>query len=316
MYKVSVIVPVYGAEKYIGRCAVSLFEQSLDSIEYIFIDDCTPDGSMNILRDILEDYPSRQKDTKILRMPHNSKQAAVRNLGLENCSGEYVIHCDPDDWVEKDIYEKMYNMARETGADITCVNLIYETCSGQEFATYNATLKSPEDVIRSERRKYWLPCHLVKRFIIENNHLRFFPNVNLWEDTGFLLRVYFYSTSIAYVQDYLYHYNKTNENSTTAGEPIANIRQEVNCTILLKQFFIDKNASTLYLDYVETIQFKILRKALVNGVELDEWRNFFPALSKSYLYNKNCKDPLMLRILLFLYSKGFTWPLGVLKKVL
>ena len=68
MPKVSVIVPVYGVEIYIERCARSLFEQTLDDIEYLFIDDCTPDRSIEILKQVLEDYPQRKTQTIIHRM--------------------------------------------------------------------------------------------------------------------------------------------------------------------------------------------------------------------------------------------------------
>ena len=81
MPKVSVIIPVYGVEKYIERCARSLFEQTLDDIEYLFIDDCTPDKSVDILKHVLEEYPQRKSQVVIHRMEKNSGQAAVRKWG-------------------------------------------------------------------------------------------------------------------------------------------------------------------------------------------------------------------------------------------
>ena len=104
-YKVSVIIPVYGVEKYIERCAISLFEQTLDSIEYIFINDCTPDKSIDILKGIIAKYPKRAPHVRILNMLRNSGQAAVRITGLKNTKGNYIAHCDSDDWVDKNFYE-------------------------------------------------------------------------------------------------------------------------------------------------------------------------------------------------------------------
>ncbi len=106
MPKVSVIIPVYGVEKYIERCARSLFEQTLDDIEYLFIDDCTPDKSIEMLKQVLEDYPHRKPQVVIHRMEQNSGQAAVRKWGMQNAIGDYVIHCDSDDWVELTMYEE------------------------------------------------------------------------------------------------------------------------------------------------------------------------------------------------------------------
>ena len=124
MPKVSVIVPVYGVEKYIERCARSLFEQTLDDIEFLFIDDCTPDRSIEILQQVLEEYPQRKPQVIIHRMEYNSGQAAVRKWGMQNATGEYVIHCDSDDWVDKDMYRAMYEKAMEDEADMVVCDYV------------------------------------------------------------------------------------------------------------------------------------------------------------------------------------------------
>lgn len=129
MSKVSVIIPVYGVEKYIERCVRSLFEQTLDDIEYLFIDDCTPDRSINILKQVLEEYPHRKCQVVIHRMEQNSGQAKVREWGMRNATGEYVIHCDSDDWVETDMYRLMYDEAKRIDADIVMCG--YKVTDGQ-----------------------------------------------------------------------------------------------------------------------------------------------------------------------------------------
>ena len=120
--KLSVIVPVYGVEKYIERCATSLFNQTLDSIEFIFVDDCTPDRSMELLQTVIAHHSSlitsRSWTVTIDRMPKNSGLPAVRRHGLQMATGEYVIHCDSDDWVEPDMFRLMYEKAEAEQADI------------------------------------------------------------------------------------------------------------------------------------------------------------------------------------------------------
>ena len=118
MPKVSVIIPVYRTEKYIERCVRSLFNQTLDEIEYLFIDDCSPDNSIKILNNVLEDYPHRKEQVIIHRMSRNSGQAIVRNWGMQNATGEYVIHCDSDDWGDADMYRAMYDKAVEEHSDV------------------------------------------------------------------------------------------------------------------------------------------------------------------------------------------------------
>ena len=96
MPKISVIIPVYGVEPYIARCVIPLLGQHFDGVEYIFIDDCTPDRSMDVLDAIVEDYPQVKGSLIRYRMPVNSGQAAVRLKGLELAKGDYVIFCDSD----------------------------------------------------------------------------------------------------------------------------------------------------------------------------------------------------------------------------
>ena len=81
--KVTVAVPIYGVEKYIERCAVSLFEQTYSNIEYIFVNDCTCDNSMGILKSILDKYPERKKQVKIIVHEQNKGLGAARNTAIK-----------------------------------------------------------------------------------------------------------------------------------------------------------------------------------------------------------------------------------------
>ena len=114
MPKVSVIIAVYGAEKYIEKCARSLFEQTLDDIEYIFVDDCTPDKSMDILISVLSDYPNRNNQINIIHNLTNLGLGSTHTIGMKAATGDYLIHCDPDDWVEHNMYELLYNKPMKT----------------------------------------------------------------------------------------------------------------------------------------------------------------------------------------------------------
>ena len=97
--KVSVIVPIYEVERYIERCARSLFEQTmLSGIEFIFVDDCTPDYSIEILHNTLKEYPEREAQVTILTHSANKGLAAARKTGVRAARGEYISHCDSDDW--------------------------------------------------------------------------------------------------------------------------------------------------------------------------------------------------------------------------
>ncbi len=97
MLKVSVIIPVYGVEKYIERCTRSLFEQTLDDMEFIFVNDCTKDNSIAIIERIAEEYPLRKSQIHILNHQVNKGLPIARQTGLRVATGEYIAHCDSDD---------------------------------------------------------------------------------------------------------------------------------------------------------------------------------------------------------------------------
>ncbi len=117
---VSIIVPVYNASAFIERCARSILEQDYDNIECFFVNDCSTDNSVDILRTIIKDYPIRNAVTHIIDLDVNQGHAHARNVGLKRSMGKYVIQFDADDWIEKDMVSSLVNKAEAEDADITC----------------------------------------------------------------------------------------------------------------------------------------------------------------------------------------------------
>lgn len=95
---ISVLVPVYGVERWIGDCARSLFSQTMwEGIEFIFVDDATPDASIEILGKVLAEYPARVAQTRVLQHPENRGLAAARRTAIDAARGEWLLHADSDD---------------------------------------------------------------------------------------------------------------------------------------------------------------------------------------------------------------------------
>ena len=138
MPKVSIIIPVYKAEQYIDRCVRALFGQNLRDLEYIFVDDCSPDRSIDVMEQVLREYPDRQQQVKIIRHRRNMGVGQSRQDGIDEATGEYIIHCDPDDWVEPEMYYLMYDAACRTNADIVVCDY-FENTSDSEIAPYITT---------------------------------------------------------------------------------------------------------------------------------------------------------------------------------
>ena len=111
--KISVIVPVYKAEHYLARCVDTLLAQTFDDFEVILVDDGSPDNSGAIC----DEYALKDKRVRVIHQP-NAGVSMARQKGLDNARGEYVIHADPDDWVEPDMLKELYAKAKEEDADM------------------------------------------------------------------------------------------------------------------------------------------------------------------------------------------------------
>lgn len=206
MPKVSVIVPVYGVEKYIERCARSLFEQTLDDIEFIFVDDCTPDRSIEILTSVLEEYPQRKKQTRIVHHNENKGLPIARQTGINAATGEYIAHCDSDDWVDNNLYESLITKAKLGNLDVVCCDCkntdgtnSYIIKAGEKTTIYNCIL----DMMY--RKMWWSLCNKLIRSTLYTNKIMY-PQNAMGEDMCICLQLMQYANSIGYVVNVYYNY--------------------------------------------------------------------------------------------------------------
>ncbi|MCQ2217134.1 MAG: glycosyltransferase [Paludibacteraceae bacterium] len=218
MAKVSVIIPVYNASKYIDRCVVSLFEQTLDDIEYIFVDDCSTDDSIELIKKRLQNYPLRISQVRFLRTPQNSGQGLARKIGMQAAQGEYMIHCDSDDWVDKEMYQVMYDRASESNSDIVVCNYISESENTSIKHSISYKYESPKEIIKFS---YMYGFHgvlwnkMVRTSIFSTNSIYPYDGINVGEDYALMVRAFVKSNSLVKIDDYFYHYNVSNVNATT-----------------------------------------------------------------------------------------------------
>lgn len=156
MLELSVIVPVYNMAKdgNLDYCINSLVNQTLQSMEIVAVDDASTDDSLKILREFEKKYPGR---VKVVASPENRRQGGARNLGLKAAGGRYIGFMDADDWVVEDLYERMVERAKSTGADIVGTDMcrIYEhTMIPTEREACN--LPSQVGILDHEKRKEFM----------------------------------------------------------------------------------------------------------------------------------------------------------------
>lgn len=218
MSKVSVIVPIYNVESFIKRCAISLFEQSLKNVEYIFVDDATPDDSMKILKEVAKKYPCRANDIKILRHEKNKGLPAARNAGLSVASGDYIYHCDSDDFMESTALEQLYNMAVEHQADIVWSDWLL-SFNGKERKIVEPSFSTSFDALKSMLvgpMNYNVWNKLVKRTLYTDNSISFPSGYSMGEDLT-MLKLMACAKNVYYLPIPTYHYIKCNSGAMTAN---------------------------------------------------------------------------------------------------
>jgi len=122
--KLSVCIPVYKVEAYIEPCARSLFAQTYEDLEFVFVDDCSPDGSVDVIKRVLADYPDRIPQVRIVRHEKNAGLIRARKTALSVATGEIVTHCDSDDWVDPELYAKMAAAFADPAVDMVFAPMV------------------------------------------------------------------------------------------------------------------------------------------------------------------------------------------------
>ena len=144
--KVSIIVPIYKVERYIEQCAESVLGQTWPDIQFIFVDDGSPDASVQKLEALIDSKFTALKDRITIIRKENGGLPQARLSGLKKAEGHYILHVDSDDWLEPDAVEKLVHKAEETDADVVYFYVRKEK-SGPPKASCSSSRMTP--VIRS-----------------------------------------------------------------------------------------------------------------------------------------------------------------------
>ena len=246
MYKVSIIVPVYGVEHYIERCARSLFEQTYQDLDFVFVNDCTPDRSIELLKEVVKVYPEREDSVKIISHEKNRGIAASRNTGLDHAIGEFVLFVDSDDWLAPGAIELLVNKQLENDADVVSGNRLIHYEDKEELLE-ERQYKNTEQMILQMMQHTWdhfVTGRLFRRSLFVDYGLRWLDGYDMAEDRYMMTLLPYYSKAFDIVDGTIYHYERENVNAVTKTRDgkkiIRNNKQELGNLLSLEQFFRDK----------------------------------------------------------------------------
>ena len=213
--EVSVIIPFHNVAPFVERCVRSLMEQTLEDVEFIFVDDASPDESRSIIERVTAEY-----DRNITSLTHGTNKGlpSARNTGLESASGKFIYHCDSDDWLEPTMLEKMYRAATDNDADyIYCDFFLDFGSSCRYMSTPDYT--TPEQIIKegflAGQMKYNVWNKLVRRSLYEGPKPVRFPTGHSMGEDMTMIVLAMGSKGVARVPNALYHYMKTNAGAFT-----------------------------------------------------------------------------------------------------
>lgn len=249
--KVSIIVPVYNAEKYIEECFLSIVNQSYENIEILFINDCSPDNSISILQSLISQYPN--KNIRIINNEVNSGTAISRNKGINNATGEYIFFIDDDDTIISECISLLVKAAIEyNNPDIVCPNvhcLTYNYNATQTIKYYNNNYDIRQSYFNHEW--YEMPWNKLTRreFIIRNK--LYFENI-YYEDTPWSLHTVLTASSLLLLPNYTYKF-RLSESQKTASTNVLKIMDDQ-----IISYEIMKGLCTSYQKNGEDIVFHFL----------------------------------------------------------
>ena len=212
----SIIVPIYGVEKYIAQFAHSLLGQTCTEAQFIFVNDGTKDKSVEILEGIIDnEYPHLRPNILIINK-ENEGLPKARETGLVHAEGEYILFADSDDWLEPDAIETLMSAIKETQADLIYFDLVKEYGHRKSYKIEREYTAATKDDFIINLFNYKSAGYTVTKCFrksLYTDNTIYTPLLGMHEDIYLMSQIIFYAKSIVHVHKVLYHYRKDNPNS-------------------------------------------------------------------------------------------------------
>ena len=268
--RISILVPVYNVADKIERCAVSLFEQTHCEMEYVFADDCSTDGSLAVLQAVMERYPERRSQVRIVRHERNTGVAGTRNTALANATGERLMWVDSDDFIPLDACERLLRAMEETGADIVSGAYVTMLRDGSTRTTLPSHL-SRERLLRRRLCMGYEPSSLWARLYRKELFVREMwarEGVNLSEDYMMTNRIFLHAR-LATIDEVVYNYDFTAVRDMARLYP-GHIGQLTQSVEEVDRYYHADDEGRRFLGCIQLAYLFIIRMAVEYGLEAKE----------------------------------------------
>ena len=276
--KVSVIVPVYKVEQYISKCLDSLVNQTLEDMEIIVVNDGSPDNSEKIIKD----YAKKYKNIKYLKK-ENGGLSSARNFGLKHATGEYIGFVDSDDYVDKRMYQMMYEKAIESSADlVVCdLNYVYEDKEEKAYSNIKTDTTDIKSIMNNIYPAAW--NKLYKKELFDNEV--YFKEGVWYEDVEFIYRLLPYVNKIGVVHEHFYKYiQRENSIIRTIDKRLYNYIDNWNGIL---EFYKKRD---LYISYEKELEYSYVRYLYATFIKQAckyDYENYLKAVDEAIKNVKN-----------------------------
>lgn len=277
---VSILVPFYKVEKYVGRCVESLFTQTYKNVEYVFVNDCTPDRSMEVINDYIDKYDIADK-CKMVIHDKNLGISASRNDCLDNMTGDYFLFIDSDDYIDEDMVELLVYAALKENADISGCGYIeeYADHSVKHPQVYTNDHDEMMRAITLLTIKGVMWKLLVRSSIVAEHReeVRFIPDRNMVDDYLFCCQIFYYAKRFAGVNRCMYHWIQYNPNNYTHTTVFA-VESQAAAIRKVEEFYRDKGILKIVEGSIQQRKFVSKLPLLLNKKcrDVRRWRSLFP----------------------------------------
>lgn len=305
---ISIIIPVYNAEKYLEKCIDSIIKQTYSSLEIILINDGSSDRSLQICNRYLK------YDKRIMVINKKNEGVSIaRNKGIEIAKGKWISFIDADDWIEPEMYENMISKSKNEELDVVICNCYINKGNNEEknkFLSSQDRIYNKDDIIIFQQKflckgiKKYKPyvwgigapwCKLYSSKLLKDNNIRFVPGLTRNEDGLFNLYVFEYARKLLYIPQCLYHY-RILSNSLSHGKQLNIIENtERNLNELMKfakkfnkdEIFINGVYSRIITSTQQYLQYLFFYD--INILEYNKRKKELLQLMRKDIYFNACK---------------------------
>jgi len=280
---VSIIIPVYNVEHFVEKCVRSLLEQTYQNIEFIIVDDASPDSSLIKIKQVVSLFPDRKERVRYILHEKNQGLPTARNSGLNIAKGEYIFHCDGDDWVDHDMIDEMVRNSLLHDSDIVYSDW-YLTFEKRERYMIQTGSIIPSECIKAMlegRMRFNVWNKLVRRTLYEDNSIRFPDGKAMGEDMT-MMKLFCHAQSVSYIPKAFYHYLQLNPNAYTkqsSEKKLIEIRENVaNVMAYIVNIFGEHYFEREFFYFKLNIKLPFLIS--LDSKMYDLWRAWYPEANK------------------------------------